>query len=136
MPIALTGEGADVGITARDPARLAAFYRDFLGLPLAKELSWPDQGAQVWFFAIGDGHLKILGFDHPPTAANPAGGNRTATGFRYVAIAVERIDDGLAGLEEAGGAVAVPPATHGASRVVFITDPEGNSIELIERRPE
>jgi catechol 2,3-dioxygenase-like lactoylglutathione lyase family enzyme len=133
MPVRLIGVGADIGITARDPQRLAAFYQDFLGLPLAQHLEWPENGAQVWFFAVGDGHLKVLGFDRVPEAANPPGGNQAATGFRYVALLVEALDEALKGLEDAGGRMQRAPARHGGSYVAFIEDPEGNTIELVER---
>jgi catechol 2,3-dioxygenase-like lactoylglutathione lyase family enzyme len=130
--VRLAAGGADIGITARDPHALVAFYGGFLGLPLAKHLVHPDAGAQVWFFSIGDGHLKVLGFDRPPRAANPPGTNLDATGFRYIALRVESLDPILEGLVAAGGSVQRPLEVHGSSRVVFVGDPEGNCIELVE----
>lgn len=131
-PIELSDVGLDVGITARDPQPLLRFYGEFLGMPLVKHLEHPDAGAHVWFFAVGNGHLKILGFDRLPEAVNPPGGNREATGYRYLAIKVASLDPILAGLEEAGGSIQRPVAEHGASRVVFVGDPEGNCIEFVE----
>jgi len=132
VTVRLTGEGADIGITARDPDPMVRFYRDFLGLRLAKELHWPEVGARVWFFAIGDGHLKILAFREAPREANPPGGNLGATGYRYLAIRVADVHEVLVGLEDAGGRVQRPVADHGGSRVVFVEDPEGNTIEFVQ----
>jgi catechol 2,3-dioxygenase-like lactoylglutathione lyase family enzyme len=132
VTIRLSGTGADIGITARDPEAMIRFYRDFLGLPLAKVLKWPDYGSEVWFFAVGDGHVKILVFDQVPAASNPPGGNRAATGYRYLAIRVADVHEVLVGLEEAGGRVQVPIADHGSSRVVFVEDPDGNPIEFVQ----
>jgi catechol 2,3-dioxygenase-like lactoylglutathione lyase family enzyme len=133
VTVSLSGRGADVGITVRDPGPMVAFYGDFLGLPLAKKLDWPAVGAQVWFYAIGDGHLKLLAFTDPPGPSNPPGGNRGATGYRYLALEVDDVAAVLDGLEGAGGRVQRPVAEHGDSRVVFVEDPEGNTIEFVQR---
>ncbi len=136
MTLGLTGAGVDIGITVRDPDRMVPFYRDFLGLPLARHVSWPGSGAQVWFFAVGNGHVKLLAFSDTPGAANPAGGNADATGYRYMAIMVDDVERALVGLDQAGGRIQRPVATHGPSTVVFVEDPEGNCIELVERSEE
>ena len=133
MAVRLVDQSLDVGITARDPEQLVAFYRDFLGLPLAEERHWPAQGAHVWFFTVGGGHLKVLGFDRMPAAANPPGDNYSATGFRYIALFVEDVREAIVGLEEAGGRVQRPPVQLATSLVAFIEDPEGNCIELVQR---
>ncbi|MGX7678421.1 VOC family protein [Jatrophihabitans sp. DSM 45814] len=133
MNLVLTGEPPDVAITARDADALVHFYGQVLRLPLNKMLDWPNHHAKVWFFSVGKGHLKIVHFDDVPTLANPSGGNRAASGFRYVTIHVSDVDEALRGIEEAGGRVQRAPQTHGDSRVAFLEDPEGNTIELVAR---
>ncbi len=133
MAVRLANAGIDVSITARNAPDLVSFYEDVLGLPLAKRLDWPDHGATVWFFAIGDGHLKVLGLDHPPAAANPPGGNRAATGYRYIAIQVEDVQAVLAAIEGTAARADGPVRRHGDSTVVFVSDPEGNTIEFVQR---
>jgi catechol 2,3-dioxygenase-like lactoylglutathione lyase family enzyme len=133
MGITMTGHGADIGITARDPEGLVGFYGGFLGLHLSDYREWPESAARVWFFAVGDGHLKILAFDDAPQAVNPPGGNRGASGYRYIALHVEDVSEVLTGLETAGGRLQSPVADHGQSRVVFVEDPEGNTIEFVQR---
>ncbi|MBW8826425.1 MAG: VOC family protein [Acidobacteria bacterium] len=132
MALRLAKQSVDFGITARDPERLVAFYRDFLGLPLTDERHFPAPGAHMWYFAVGVDHLKVLGFDKVPAAANPPGGNTSATGIRYITLFVEDAREAIVGLEEAGGRIQRPLAEYGTSLVVFIEDPEGNCIELLQ----
>lgn len=129
------GTGVDVGILARDPAVLCAFYGDFLGFELVRELDWPDVGSHVWFYRCGDSHVKVCGRTAVPAAANPTGGHTAATGLRYLAFVVESVDDVLVGLEESGGHLLRAPFVADDARVAFFEDPEGNVIEVIERRP-
>jgi catechol 2,3-dioxygenase-like lactoylglutathione lyase family enzyme len=131
----LAGTGVDVGITARDPAKLVRFYGEFLGLELRRERETPAVASHVWFFACGDSNVKVYSRATTPAAANPPGGHTAATGLRYLAFHVESLDDALDGLEAAGGTLVVPPTIHDDVRVAFIDDPEGNSIELVERYP-
>ncbi|MGE0881129.1 MAG: VOC family protein [Acidimicrobiia bacterium] len=125
--------GVDVGITTRDPGPMVHFYGTFLGFELAREMKNADVGSHVWFFRCGDSHIKVYSRTTVPEAANPPGGHTAATGYRYLAFHVESLDDALDGIEGSGGRLVVPPAVHGDVRVAFIDDPEGNSIELIER---
>ncbi|MBW8826424.1 MAG: VOC family protein [Acidobacteria bacterium] len=133
MALKMVDPALDVGLTARDPEKLVAFYRDFLGFPLTDERHFPSRGAHTWTFAVGVGHIKLAGFDKVPEAVNPRGGNTSATGIRYMAIYVEDVRGAVVGVEEAGGRVQMPPTSFGDSLVAFIEDPEGNTIELLQR---
>ncbi|MBW8826301.1 MAG: VOC family protein [Acidobacteria bacterium] len=133
MALKMVGQALDIGLTARDPEKLVAFYRDFLGFPLAEERHFPANGAHKWFFDVGVGQLWVIGFDKVPAAANPRGGNTSATGIRYMALYVEDVRGAIVGLEAAGGRIQMPPTNFGDSLVVFIEDPEGNCIELLQR---
>ena len=134
MALKMVDQALDVGLTARDPEKLVAFYRDFLGFPLSDERHFPAQGAHTWSFAVGvSGHLKVAGFDKVPAAANPPGGNYSATGIRYLALIVEDVHEAIVGVEDAGGRIQRPPTPYGTSLVAFIEDPEGNTIELLQR---
>src|SRR5215216_4403464 len=113
MALKMVDQALDVGLTARDPEKLVAFYRDFLGFPLTDERHFPAHGAHKWFFDVGVGHLWVLGFDKVPAAANPRGGNTSATGIRYMALYVEDVREAIVGLEAAGGRIQMPPTNFG-----------------------
>jgi catechol 2,3-dioxygenase-like lactoylglutathione lyase family enzyme len=123
-----------VGIVARDADRLVAFYRDFLGLPLDHEVDAPD-GAHLWFFQVGTGEVKIVRPAATPDAANPSGGIRGATGIRYFTIRVADLDPVVNGIDAAGGRLSGGRVIEfGGSRLAICYDPEGNTVELAERR--
>jgi catechol 2,3-dioxygenase-like lactoylglutathione lyase family enzyme len=108
-------------LLSRDPERLAAFYRDALGLPLAKErhgASRPHFGCE-----LGDIHFAI----HP---ADEAGS--TGTGAVKLAFFVFDLDGLVRSLEEHGVDLLYPPRQLGDadSRITAVRDPDGNEIEF------
>jgi len=53
----------------------------------------------------------------------------------HVAFTVERLDDLIARLRRANVTIIEGPYAFGEAKAVMIEDPDGLSIELIERRP-
>ncbi|MFD8740151.1 VOC family protein [Streptomyces sp. NPDC059618] len=102
-------------VKAADPAALSAWYRDSLGLDLDDNGLWqPEAGPTVFAaFESGTGYF-----------GSPA--QRTMLNFR-----VRDLDAMLAQLRARGADVA--PETQdmdGVGRFGWVTDPEGNRIEL------
>lgn len=101
-------------IIAPDPAALASFYRDVFGWTITK---W-DGPVDYWPVATGvdaepgiHGGLTCLD-DGPPRTVN--------------SIGVDSIDDMLARVTAAGGAVAMPKTTiPGVGYQAYVTDPPG-----------
>lgn len=133
----MTGDGAqrpeDVRflsgliLVSEQPERLANFYRDVLGLPLAEERH--DETALHWACEVGDIHFAIH-----PVADYP--GEPTTPG--PVKLAFMTFDlAGLVGwLEARGVPLCYPPAELGTqSRITAIRDPDGNMIELTQLGP-
>ncbi len=129
----VANEGPVLGIHARDPARLLAFYCGYLGFPVVDELDLSDRGVHLWFLQVGTGRIKIMANDRPPAASNPGGGVHAATGIRYFTVSVAGLDDALAGLQAAGGCEVRPVVELNGARVAMLEDPEGNCFELVER---
>lgn len=78
--------------------------------------------------------LKVMVPAQPPASAEPSGSFLASTGLRYLSFYVA---DGLDELVErgvaAGGHVQVGPIDIGpAQRLVFLSDPDGNTLELVE----
>ncbi|GIG23084.1 glyoxalase [Cellulomonas chitinilytica] len=101
-------------VRASDPVALGAWYRDVLGLDLDEHGLWqPEAGPTV--FAPFE-----TGSDYFPVA------QQTMLNFR-----VRDLDAMLAQLRAAGAAVAEETQDmEGVGRFGWVTDPEGNRIEL------
>jgi predicted enzyme related to lactoylglutathione lyase len=102
-------------LRAADPAALAAWYRDALGLDLDEHGLWqPEAGPTV--FATFDSGTDYLG---------PAS-QQTMLNFR-----VRDLDAMLAQLRAAGADVAAETQEMaGVGRFGWVTDPEGHRVEL------
>jgi predicted enzyme related to lactoylglutathione lyase len=136
-------------IIAQDWRRLADFYQQVLGctpMPPERNLSgrWLEDGTGVSGAEIRGIHLRLPGFgeqgptleifqynhqqERPATAIN-------RPGFAHIAFAVDDVEAARDAVLAAGGgtvgevvAVDVPGA--GTVTFVYLTDPEGNIIEL------
>lgn len=133
MTMTVTGEALDIGITARDPEKMLDFYRDFLGLEHARTTEVEALGLRIHMLRVGKSFLKLVEVSSTPAEANPPGGLRDATGLRYITINVASIDEAIEGVDAAGGRLAEPVNELGPIRLAFVEDPEGNTLELIER---
>ncbi len=108
-----------VGLRVRDEAALHRFYGEALELEPAGPRS----------YRCGD---SLLRFEADPGAAGNA--PLRARGFRYITIQVYDVDTEHQGILARGGREAWPPTTLGAvARISFVTDPDGNSIEISQR---
>jgi catechol 2,3-dioxygenase-like lactoylglutathione lyase family enzyme len=124
-----------VGIVPRDLARSIAFYRDELGLASLGAIP-VIEGRTLHLFDSGGGVLKLL--EQPastpvPAEHAPAGPFQRATGVRWVTIDVDDID--LVVARCAGRTLQMPVTElRPGLRVCIVEDPDGNAIELVERR--
>lgn len=102
-----------------DPARSRAFYRDVLGLAVAREFGPPDDPGLVLY--LGNGLLELSGrSDEPPR------GLSLWVQVRDVAAEHRR-------LEAAGVTVLSPPRTEPWGLVeMWVADPDGVRIVLVE----
>jgi catechol 2,3-dioxygenase-like lactoylglutathione lyase family enzyme len=136
-------------LIARDWKRLADFYTRVFGcilVPPERDLSgrWLDDATSVPYAHLRGAHLRLPGYgdagptleifqyvselEKPSTAVN-------RPGFGHLAFAVDDVDavhDAViaAGGCEVGKIVAVEISDAGKIRFVYVTDPEGNIIEL------
>jgi predicted enzyme related to lactoylglutathione lyase len=105
-------------LRARDPVALGAWYRDCLGLDVDEHGQWNQEGGAT-VFATFDSDTEYFGSQAQQTMLN----------FR-----VRDLDATLAQLRATGADVA--PETQdmdGVGRFGWVTDPEGNRVELWQR---
>ncbi|HEV7762606.1 MAG TPA: VOC family protein [Acidimicrobiales bacterium] len=125
------GIGAEVGIVARDAARLAAFYCEGLGFEVESVVEFP-QGA-VTRLRRGSARCKLY---------QPAGGvtERPAAdpwfahpGIAYAALLVDDAEAEVARARAAGAEVVTEVVAHRpGARYALLRDPEGNVWEILE----
>ena len=111
-----------------DLERSVAFYRDVLGC--AEVERWPEPRSAVW---VSIGRHAVLGL-WPASSGGPGVGIHGARGGAHVhfALYVEpgTADDRRRRLAEAGVDVEGPLEFWDGNRSVFVTDPDGNVVEL------
>ncbi len=129
-----------VGITVSDLDRAVAFYTDTLGLDVRAEFTVGGEafadavdvaGATGSFAHLdaGGARIELVEYDPEATAGDPPELNRP--GAVHVGLSVDDLDafhDGLDGVET----LSPPRTTDSGARILFVRDPEGNLIEVLE----
>ena len=109
-----------VNICVRDADEALVFYRDVMGMTV---LDRPDFGFPGYWFDAGGEQLHLTV-------------DADGVGHGHFAIRVTDIDDAVAAIREHDVRVDTIPATAGAGRQAFLTDPSGNIIELNQQVPQ
>lgn len=108
-------------IVVSDMDRAVAFYKRILGLPeIGIPSTFPPAGLRVRWFQLGDQQLHLIPTPEPD-----------ATSPRHVALNVDDAQAARAELKNKGVAISESVPIPGANRF-FVSDPDGNKIELIE----
>jgi catechol 2,3-dioxygenase-like lactoylglutathione lyase family enzyme len=135
-----------VCICVMDVARSLRFYRDFLGFepvlelhvdgPETAQLLRLDEADVHATFLERDGvRIELLHYAKPGTVGGTDPGPMNQRGLSHLSLAVDDVDEVLAGVEPAGGrvlkdtVVAIPKT---GARAAFLTDPDGTRIELLQ----
>jgi lactoylglutathione lyase len=115
-----------------DPERSRAFY-EALGFQLVKEspiVRNDELEATNYFYRLpGQDEELELTYNHDGRTYEQG------TAYGHIALAVDDLDETLAGLAAQGIEPEKPPyrVREGGSRLCFVRDPDGYRIELIER---
>ncbi|SDE61403.1 VOC family protein [Limimaricola pyoseonensis] len=128
----------EIAIRCADPTRMARFYEEVIGL---ERLSGEDD-APIIFLKVADGYaghtavVALFRFDAGGVAV-PAPGGRPATGagssLHHLALSMDHAEQeqAMAWYDEIGQPYRVEHFGWIGWRGVFITDPEGNTVELV-----
>lgn len=112
-------------LVSRQPERLAEFYRDVLGLPLAEERH--GDTLPHWGCELGDVHFAIHpAGDYPDDPADGPGPIKLA----FMVFDLSSMVDWL---DRCGIQLCYPPVDLGEeSQITAIRDPDGNLVELTQ----
>jgi glyoxylase I family protein len=121
-----------VGVVVRELDPMFAFYSEVLGLEYLGDLEIP--GILIKVFAIGDAFLKLVVLDEAPVDASPGGWAAGVAGLRYLTIQVPDVAQTVERCAQAGLSVPMPAFEYEPGLVVaIVVDPDGNTIELINK---
>jgi glyoxylase I family protein len=114
-----------VSMIVADTAQALEFYRDVLGLPV--DPARPDLGYPGAWLDVGGQQIHLLELPNPdPVAGRPAHGGRD----RHCAFTVRDLDTLRRRLDAAGIGYTL---SRSGRRALFVRDPDGNALELIEQ---
>ncbi len=111
---------AAVLIHSPQPARLAAFYRDALGLPLVPVEA--DGLAPHFACELGGVYVAVM----------PGARQGKSPGRTCVAFMVDDVEAAVRSLEAAGARVLDRPRATALGTIARLRDPEGNLLELYQ----
>ena len=117
-----------VAIRARDLDSVVAFYTEKLGLAEMFRLNQDDGSLMLAYLRLTDDqYIEIF-----PNGVGEAPA-RNAVGFTHLCLAVSDLEATVAALEAAGVTIDIALKTgKDGNRQAWISDPEGNRIELME----
>lgn len=128
-------------VTVSDLDRAVAFYRAAFGLSVADRFEVSGEafatavgvdGAEGSFVHLdaGGARVELVTFD--PQGEHRDGGQLNEPGTSHVGLETDDVDAVVADLPEAAELVSEPQTTASGARVVFLRDPDGNLVELLE----
>lgn len=119
-------------IRVGDLDRSIAFYTEALGMKLLRKQDYPEGKFTLAFVGFGDENATaVIELTHNwETSSYDLG-----TGFGHIAIAAEDIGAACERVREYGGQVTREPGPmqHGTTVIAFVKDPDGYTIEFIEK---
>ena len=119
-------------IRVGDLDRSLAFYTEALGMRLIRKQDYPEGRFTLAFVGYGDeASSAVIELTHNwDTSSYELG-----SGFGHLAIGTGDIEGACARVREHGGQVTREPGPmkHGSTVIAFAKDPDGYTIEFIER---
>lgn len=130
-----------VGISVRDLEREVEFYCDVLGLTVearfevsgeAFQTAVDVEGASARFVHLEGGGVRLELVEYDPAAEASDDPDLNRPGATHLGLSVDDVDGFLAHRPTDVETVSEPRTTATGTRLVFLRDPEGNLVELLE----
>lgn len=128
-------------VTVSDLDRAVAFYRDTLGLDVLSEFTVGGDafatgvgidGASAEFVHLDAGDARIELVEYSPEGEAAAETDLNQPGANHLGLEVEDLDAVFADLPEDVETLAEPQTTESGTRILFVRDPDGTLVELLE----
>lgn len=130
-----------VGITVRDLDRAVEFYHDVLDLSVLDRfsVSGPEfatavgvEGATGSFCHLDAGGARVELIEYDPEGEAIDDEEINQPGATHLGLSTGDVDAFYEGLPDSIETLSDPRTTESGSRILFVRDPEGNLVELIE----
>lgn len=126
-----------VGISVADMDKMTAWYVDNLGFTVTKEVPMGQGGGKVRFIEAGEQRIELIwapGSGPRPKAAMPPA-HTALHGVVQIAMEVPDLDAAKAFLASKGvkPGLDITPIPPLGIRIMFLSDPEGNLVELVQK---
>jgi catechol 2,3-dioxygenase-like lactoylglutathione lyase family enzyme len=129
------------GITVDDLGPAVEFYRDVLGLDVLDRFSVSGEafatgvgvdGASGEFVHLDADGARVELIEYDPDGEDASATAVNQTGAKHLGLSVSDLDAFYEGLPVDAETLSEPQTTASGSRILFLRDPEGNMVELIE----
>ena len=130
-----------VGITVTDLDRAVEFYRDVLGLDVLDRFSVSGEafatgvdveGATGRFAHLDAGDARVELVEYEPEGEDRTGGELNQPGTKHLGLSVDDLDAVYDELPEDVETLSEPQTTESGASILFVRDPEGTLVELLE----
>ncbi|MDS0260255.1 VOC family protein [Haloarcula sp. S1CR25-12] len=128
-------------VTVSNLDRAVAFYRDTLGLDVLSEFSVGGDGfetgvgidgASAEFVHMDAGDARIELVEYTPEGDSRSEGRLNQPGATHLGLEVADLDSVYESLPNGVETVAEPQTTESGTRILFVRDPDGTLVELLE----
>ena len=128
-------------VTVSDLDRAVAFYRDTLGLDVLSEFSVGGEGfetgvgiegASADFVHLDAGDARVELVEYTPEGDERPRGDLNQPGATHLGLEVEDLDSVSDSLPDGVETIAEPQTTESGTRILFVRDPDGTLVELLE----
>lgn len=129
-----------IGLSVVDIDKVTGWYADTLGFKVTLDAPLGNAGGKLRWIEAGSQRIELLYIPNsapgPVRALPPAHG--AVRGYTHLTMEVPDLDAAMTELAVRGVKPAVGPVSIAALKVkvLFIRDPEGNMVELLQRLPE
>ncbi|WP_226007838.1 VOC family protein [Natrinema salinisoli] len=130
-----------VGITVSDLEETLAFYRNVLDLPVSNRFSVGGEafaeavdveGASADFAHLEADGTRIELVEYEPEARGSPAAGLNQPGATHVGLSVADLEAFSESLPEDVPTISEPRTTESGTTIMFLRDPEGNLIEVLE----
>ncbi|ELZ08789.1 Glyoxalase/bleomycin resistance protein/dioxygenase [Natrinema thermotolerans DSM 11552] len=130
-----------VGLTVSDLEATLAFYRDTLDLTVVDRFAvggeaFSDavgvEGASADFAHLEAGGVRIELVEYEPAARGSPAAGLNQPGASHVGLSIDDLETFAADLPDDVPTISGPRTTESGTTIMFLRDPEGNLIEILE----